>query len=44
MSKVNEMSQALDELTAQGKLGDLTKEFFGEDNFEVARQIGLKKD
>ncbi len=38
------LNKALDELTAQGKLGDLTKEFFGEDNFEVARAIGLKKD
>lgn len=38
------LNKALDELTKQGKLGELTVQFFGEDNFEVARQIGLKKD
>ena len=38
------LNRALEELTNQGTLGQLTVDFFGEDNFEVARSIGLKKD
>jgi len=38
------VNKALEELTADGTLGELTVKFFGEDNFEVAKKIGLKKD
>lgn len=34
---------ALEELTADESLGKLTVDFFGEDNFKVAEEIGLKK-
>ena len=37
------LNSALKTLTDEGTLGSLTKEFFGEDNFEVAEKIGLKK-
>ncbi len=37
------LNKALKELTDDGSLGALTKEFFGEDNFEVAEKLGLKK-
>ncbi len=38
------LNEALVALTDDGTLGALTVQWFGEDNFEVARQIGLKKD
>lgn len=38
------VNKALVQLTEDGTLGKLTKEYFGEDNFAVARKIGLKKD
>ena len=37
------LNSALKTLTDEGTLGSLTKEFFGEDNFEVAEKLGLKK-
>lgn len=38
------VNKALEELTVDGTLGQLTVKYFGEDNFEVAKKIGLKKD
>lgn len=38
------LNEALEALTEQGTLGELTVEWFGEDNFKVAEEIGLKKD
>lgn len=35
------VNEALDALTADGSLGALTVEFFGEDNFAVAQELGL---
>lgn len=37
------LNEALVALTNEGTLGDLTVEWFGEDNFAVAESIGLKK-
>ena len=36
------VNKAIDALTEDGTLGDLTKEFFGEDNFAVAEELGLR--
>ncbi|MDO4323951.1 MAG: transporter substrate-binding domain-containing protein [Lachnospiraceae bacterium] len=36
------VNEAIDALTEDGTLGDLTKEFFGEDNFAVAEELGLR--
>ncbi len=38
------INKAIAELTAEGTLGKLTEKYFGENNFEVAKAIGLKKD
>lgn len=38
------VNKALDELTSDGTLGKMTKDAFGEDNFEVAKKLGLTSD
>lgn len=35
------VNKAIDALTEDGTLSKLTEEFFGEDNFEVAKELGL---
>lgn len=36
------VNKAIDALTEDGTLSKLTEEFFGEDNFEVAKELGLR--
>ena len=36
------VNKAIDALTEDGSLSKLTVEFFGEDNFEVAKELGLR--
>jgi L-cystine transport system substrate-binding protein len=36
------VNEAIQALTEDGTLGDLTLEFFGEDNFAVAEELGLR--
>ena len=36
------VNEAIDALTEDGTLGELTVEFFGEDNFAVAEELGLR--
>ncbi len=38
------VNSALDELTTNGTLGQMTKDAFGEDNFAVAAELGLASD
>ena len=37
------VNKAIDALTEDGTLSKLTEEFFGEDNFEVAKELGSSR-